>query len=126
MRKNALGRLQANAVARARGWAARWYRPRPIVPDDAFQDEDEPYPGHWRSFPEPWAGPVSAETLREALTTLPDTWREVLLRHDGPLGESDDADVDRGLTGTQERDILAQARAALRAAIEAAQDRAAP
>jgi RNA polymerase sigma-70 factor (ECF subfamily) len=126
MRKNGLARLEANAVARARGWAARWYRPHPVVPEDAFQDETEPYPGHWRAFPEAWAGPVSAETVREALAALPDTWREVLLRHDGATGESAEAvAAESGLTATQERDILAQARAALRDALDAA-DRAAP
>jgi RNA polymerase sigma-70 factor (ECF subfamily) len=124
VRKNGLGRLEANAVARgARAWAARWFRPRPVVPDPAFQDESEPYPGHWRSFPQPWADTVTADQLCDALETLPATWREVLLRHDGPAEGPSPAAVPADLSPTQERDILSQARAALRDALDAAQNR---
>jgi RNA polymerase sigma-70 factor, ECF subfamily len=129
MRKNALARLEANTVARGvRARAGRWFRRRPVVPDSAFQDPSEPYPGHWREFPREWGGPVTSDQLREALATLPDTWRVVLLRHDGASGgtahNADDA-AESGLTPAQERDILTTARAALRDALDAVQRRAA-
>ena len=60
MRKNGLGRLEANAVARGiRAWVGRWYRPRPVVATTAFQDGTEPYPGHWLEFPKEWSRPVT-------------------------------------------------------------------
>lgn len=130
MRKNGLARLQANTVVRgARAWAGRRFRSRPVVPDAAFQDQTEPYPGHWREFPREWAGDVSSDQLDEALRALPETWLAVLLRHDGgPSRESADEVVaaDVGLTVAQERHILTMARAALRDELDAAQRRAAP
>jgi RNA polymerase sigma-70 factor (ECF subfamily) len=128
MRKNGLARLEANTVAHGvRAWAGRWFRRRPVVPDSAFQDPSEPYPGHWREFPQEWPEPVTGDQLREALATLPHTWRVVLLRHDGPSGHTADDAVaaESGLSVAQERDILTAARAALRDALDAAQRRAA-
>jgi hypothetical protein len=129
MRKNWLARAEMNVVRRGTrsvfAAAGRWFRARPVVPDSAFQDEGEPYPGHWRHAPGPWprSGPDAVE-LHSALEELPATWRTVLLRHDGPTrasaGPAGPADVDAavagelGLTVDQERDILTQARAALR------------
>jgi hypothetical protein len=62
-----------------------------------------------------------------ALAELPDTWRAVLLGHDGAVRERagsppDDAAVAAGLglTVAQERDILTRARAALRDAVDRA------
>jgi hypothetical protein len=94
--------------------AGRWYRPRPVVPATAFQDESEPYPGHWREFPTPWARPVTSEELDQALRSLPTPWRDILLR---PEVRSAD------LHDTQHRDLLARARAALRDALDATQRR---
>jgi RNA polymerase sigma-70 factor (ECF subfamily) len=128
MRKNGLARLEANTIARGvRARAGRWFRRRPVVPDSAFQDPSEPYPGHWREFPQEWPEPVTGDQLREALATLPHTWRVVLLRHDGPSGHTADDAVaaESGLSVAQERDILTAARAALRDALDAAQRRAA-
>jgi RNA polymerase sigma-70 factor (ECF subfamily) len=128
MRKNGLAWLEANTVARGvRARAGRWFRRRPVVPDSAFQDPSDPYPGHWREFPQEWPGPVTSDQIREALATLPPTWRVVLLRHDGPSGDTADDAVaaESGLTVAQERDILTAARAALREALDAAQRRAA-
>jgi RNA polymerase sigma-70 factor, ECF subfamily len=124
MRRNALGRAVANTVGHAArrfgATGARWFRPRPLVPDAAFQDADEPYPGHWRRLPLPWPpGLGGRAAVQAALDALPATWREVLLRRD--VAGEDDRRVaaELGLTAEQERDVLARARAALRARLDA-------
>ena len=136
MRKNWLAGIEATAVARrartVSAVAGRWFRSRPVVSDAAFQSTAEPYPGHWREFPEPWPVTSRAE-LVGALAELPDTWRAVLLRHDGAVRERagsppDDAAVAArlGLTVAQERDILTRARAALRDAVDRAHESGRP
>jgi RNA polymerase sigma-70 factor (ECF subfamily) len=113
----------------AAAWAHR-FRAKPLVPDAAFQGTNEPYPGHWRRFPEPWAsapaGEPDARTTRRnaaveaAFAGLPGPWRQVVLAR--YLARSDDRQVaaDLGLTVKQVRDILARARAALRDEIDRA------
>jgi DNA-directed RNA polymerase specialized sigma24 family protein len=127
MKKNWLAVAQVNAVRNgARQVAAAWarrFRQRPLVPDEAFQDEEEPYPGHWRRFPDQWpaAGPAQRATAQAAVDELPDTWRRVLLDRD-VLGRSDAqiaAELD--LSVDQERDILTAARAAVCARLDAMQ-----
>jgi RNA polymerase sigma-70 factor (ECF subfamily) len=109
----------------AAAWARR-FRARPVIPDAAFQGATEPYPGHWRRFPEPWpaapAGRPGAEVrtpaqqaaLDSALARLPELWRRVVTERD--VARRDDQQVadDLDLTLDQERDILARARAAVR------------
>lgn len=109
----------------AAAWTRR-FRARPIIPDAAFQGATEPYPGHWRRFPEPWpaapAGRPGAEArtserqaaLDAALARLPELWRRVVTARD--VAHRDDQQVadDLDLTLDQERDILARARAAVR------------
>lgn len=117
-------------------WTHR-FRAQPVVPDAAFQGAAEPYPGHWRRFPEPWpAGPaarpgtaarpgdeartsealasVRQAALDAGLADLPELWRHVVIAHD--VAHRDDQQVadDLDLTLDQERDILARARAAVR------------
>jgi RNA polymerase sigma-70 factor (ECF subfamily) len=98
---------------------ARWFAPTPTVPESRFQDAGEPFPRHWRRFPEPWAAldpadPALRDTLAAALEELPATWREVILARDG-LGQ-DAADVSErlGLTSRQQRRILNRSRASVR------------
>lgn len=89
------------------------------MPGSRFQDEDEPFPGHWRSFPDRWptVDPVAPELqgrLAAAVEELPATWREVVVARD-VLGH-DEAEVGErlGLTPRQQRAILNLARARLR------------
>jgi RNA polymerase sigma-70 factor (ECF subfamily) len=120
MRKNWLARAEANAI-RNRPWA-RAFRRRPLVADTRFQDADEPYPGHWRDFPDPWpaADPEQRAAALAALDELPDTWRRVLRDRD-VFGRTDaQVAADHGLSAEQERDILTSARAAVRARLDAA------
>ena len=120
MRKNELGRIEASTVrrvaSRVGAVGACWFRPRPLVPDDAFQDASEPYPGHWRRFPEPWPPASGADpaAVAAALATLPGTWRGVLLRRDVVGLDDEQVAAELGLTVAQERDILTRARTALR------------
>jgi len=131
MRKNWLAGITAKAVVRGArtvtAIAGRWFRSRPVVPDAAFQSSTEPYPGHWREFPEPWPATSRAQ-VQAALAELPDTWRTVVLHHDSavrkrtgtPPDDDAAAGAGLGLTVAQERDILARARAALRDAVDRA------
>jgi DNA-directed RNA polymerase specialized sigma24 family protein len=100
----------------------RWCRempPTPAVDEARFQDESEPYPRHWREFPQTWppgtaTDPEAAEVLAAGLADLPPTWREVLteadVRHRNPRDVAADLGLDRG----QERAIRNRARAVLR------------
>jgi RNA polymerase sigma-70 factor (ECF subfamily) len=109
----------------AAAWGRR-FRAEPLVPDAAFQDASEPYPGHWRRFPEPWpATPVAGQgmavpppwqraALRAALAGLPGPWRRVLAARAAARGDDQKVAEDLGLTARQERDLLARARAAVR------------
>lgn len=127
MKKNWLATVEANAVrSGARRMAAAWarrFRQRPLVPDEQFQGADEPYPGHWRDFPEPWprSRPVTRAGVYDALDGLPELWRRVLVARD-VLGHGDaQIATDLDLTPDQERDILTSARAAVRARLDAIQ-----
>jgi RNA polymerase sigma-70 factor (ECF subfamily) len=116
--------------------AAAWMRcfcAEPLVPDTAFEGAAEPYPGHWRRFPERWpatlAGrpnakartPEQQAALEAALAGLPDRWRRVVLAHDAARRADQQVADDLDLTLGQERDILARARAELRKRLDQAQ-----
>jgi RNA polymerase sigma-70 factor (ECF subfamily) len=95
-----------------------------LVPESQFQDADEPYPGHWRHFPDRWppAGPGQRATALAALNELPDSWRAVLQGRD-VFGRSDSqVAADLGLSVEQERDILTAARAFVRARLDEARE----
>ncbi|HXT87720.1 MAG TPA: hypothetical protein VN714_00525 [Trebonia sp.] len=109
--------------------AAAWahgFRAEPLVPDAAFQGTNEPYPGHWRRFPEPWPSAPAGEPGADARTTqhhaaaeaalagLPALWRRVVLARDLARCADQQVAADLGLTVKQVRDILARARAAVR------------
>jgi RNA polymerase sigma-70 factor, ECF subfamily len=117
MKKNWLARAEANTIRNgmrrvAAAWA-RGFRQRPVAPDSAFQEADEPYPGHWRQFPDRWPPPSPEHRAAEqaALDELPDTWRHVLLSRD-VVGHTDaHVAAELGLSVEQVRDILTVARA---------------
>jgi RNA polymerase sigma-70 factor (ECF subfamily) len=101
-------------------WWSRWFPKTAVVDESEFQDQSEPYPGHWREFPQSW--PVHAEDISEAqarldaeLAELPETWREVVLDRDGRQRDPERVRADHDLTPEQERAILNRARAYLRA-----------
>ena len=122
--KGWLGRAVANTVlrggqgSRIARWS-RWFRRTGPVADGRFQGSTDPYPRHWRQFPQPWPtvstkDAAAREHLRQALSGLPPTWRAVVDRHD--IAGRSDTDVagELGITHEQERNILTRARAVLR------------
>lgn len=85
----------------------------------AFQDEDEPFPGHWREFPHLWPPGVADEpavvaSLRDAVGELPETWRDVVVDRDVRQKPPETVAARHGLTPEQERAIVNRARARLR------------
>jgi RNA polymerase sigma-70 factor (ECF subfamily) len=105
----------------AAAWRRRFHT-RPVVPEAAFQHEGEPFPGHWRRFPEPWPATPSAEGLTSdqraaldaALAGLPELWRRVLMARDVAGHHDQQVADDLDLTLEQERAVLARARAGVR------------
>jgi RNA polymerase sigma-70 factor (ECF subfamily) len=98
---------------------ARWLAPTPTVPESRFREAGEPFPRHWRRFPEPWAmldpaDPGVADTLAAAVEELPATWREVVIARDALGRDAVDVSERLGLTPRQQRAILNRARARLR------------
>jgi RNA polymerase sigma-70 factor, ECF subfamily len=100
-------------------WVARWRGPTPSVPESRFQHAGEPYPGHWRQFPEVW--PITdggdrrvVDEVVAGVAELPPTWRDVVVARDG--WGRDPAEVARELevSPREQRAILNRARASLR------------
>lgn len=99
-------------------WTARWFKRTPTVPESRFQDADEPYPGHWRRFPDQWrADPDDPELqamLAAAVDELPATWRDVVVARDVVGQDAAEVGERLDLTPRQQRAILHRARARLR------------
>jgi RNA polymerase sigma-70 factor, ECF subfamily len=104
-------------------WTARWFGRTPAVPESRFRDASEPFPGHWRRFPDPWptvdpADPGMQAALVAALGELPATWRQVVIARD-VLGRGAAEVSERlGLTPRQQWAILNRARAVLREGLD--------
>jgi RNA polymerase sigma-70 factor (ECF subfamily) len=137
--KGWLGRAIAGTVSRGddpENQFTRWSRPlAPTPPVDAqrFQAADEPFPGHWRADPAPWAagaalpsGPVVRAAIKEGLAALPPRWAEVVRRRDVAGASPVETAAAVGVTEQQQRDILNRARALLRERIARAVHRSAP
>jgi len=100
-------------------WTARWFARMPTVPGSRFQDAGEPFPRHWRRFPDVWptadpADPVVQDELTAAVEELPATWRAVVIARDGLGRDAVEVSERLGLTKRQQRAILNRARAILR------------
>jgi RNA polymerase sigma-70 factor, ECF subfamily len=121
-----LGRAAAAAALRAEEprnrfarWTARWFARTPTVAASRFQGDGEPFPRHWRRFPQPWppADPADTDmrdTLAAAIEELPATWREVIIARDALGRDAVDVSAQLGLSPRQQRTILNRARARLR------------
>ena len=93
--------------------------PTPAVDPDRFQDDTEPYPGHWRENPAPWpdvdpADPAVLAAVESGLAALPDTWARAVRGHDVEGRSEADVAAELDVTVAQLRDLLNRARAELR------------
>jgi RNA polymerase sigma-70 factor (ECF subfamily) len=93
--------------------------PTPTVDTDRFQDDTQPYPGHWRDNPAPWpsldpANPVNLTAVQAGLAVLPDTWARAVRGHDVEGRPEAEVAAELGVTPAQLRDLLNRARAELR------------
>ena len=93
--------------------------PTPAVRPDRFQDDTEPYPGHWRENPAPWpdldpADPVVLAAVESGLAALPDTWARAVRGHDVEGRSEADVAAELEVTAAQLRDLLNRGRAELR------------
>jgi RNA polymerase sigma-70 factor (ECF subfamily) len=98
----------------------------PTVDPSRFRGADEPYPGHWRTAPEPWPTPeanaLDAETRRQleaALDSLPIRQRAVITLRDVEGYEADEVCRILDITPGNQRLLLHRARSSVRAALAA-------
>jgi RNA polymerase sigma-70 factor (ECF subfamily) len=98
----------------------------PTVDPTRFRGPQDPYPGHWRTPPEPWLSPegsaVDAETrqhLEAALDRLPARQRSVITLRDVEGYGSDEVCHILDITPENQRVLLHRARASVRAALAA-------
>jgi RNA polymerase sigma-70 factor (ECF subfamily) len=109
------GEDRRNRVAR---WS-RWFPATPTVDGARFQGSSEPYPRHWREFPEPWPAREAVDStvraqLRDAMSELPRAWRTVVQQRDIQGRSPADVSTDLQIDATQQRQMLNRARAVLR------------
>ncbi len=97
----------------------------PTVDPARFRGADDPYPGHWRSFPPAWPSPeddaVAGETRRQlaaALAGLPDRQRVVVTLRDVSGHSSEEVCEMLSISAANQRVLLHRGRAALRATLE--------
>jgi RNA polymerase sigma-70 factor (ECF subfamily) len=109
------GEEPRNRIAR---WS-RWFPSTPAVDEARFQADGDPYPRHWREFPEPWpptdpTDPAVRQWLAEAMDELPDSWRDVVRQRDVQGRGAAEVAASLGVADDQEQAILNRARAFLR------------
>lgn len=107
--------MSVNPLARWR----RWFPKTPTVDPSQFQGAGEPFPRHWRRFPDPWPtldpdDPETRDALAAAIDDLPRPWREVLTARDALDRDPVEIEQQQGRTPAQQRAILNRARARLR------------
>ncbi len=98
----------------------------PAVPEDRFRGPDDQWPGHWASPPVPLdtipeqrlLAREARGRIAEALETLPDSQRVVVMLRDIAGWESEEVCEALGLTEGNQRVLLHRGRAKLRAAFE--------
>jgi RNA polymerase sigma-70 factor, ECF subfamily len=97
----------------------------PTVAPARFRGPDEPYPGHWREFPQPWPA-VDTEIERQevrsrieaAVGGLPDRQRIVITLRDIEGYSSAEVCTILEISAANQRVLLHRARAAVRGRLE--------
>ena len=110
---------------------AHWYPKMPAVDSRRFQGPGEPYPRHWRAFPQPWPlvtgdDPALQRVLAREVADLPRTWQAVVRERDGVGRPPGEVQARLGLSGTQQRAIRNRAWAVLRERLAARLGREGP
>ena len=98
----------------------------PAVEPERFRGPDDPFPGHWRSYPTDWRTLpeqrlLSAETLelvKSAIESLPEQQRLVITLRDVTGCDADEVCDALGISQANQRVLLHRARARVRAALE--------
>jgi RNA polymerase sigma-70 factor (ECF subfamily) len=93
--------------------------PTPAVDPERFQDDTEPFPGHWRENPAPWpdvdpADPVVLAAVESGLAAMSDTWARALRGRDIERRSEADVAAELEVTVAQLRQLVNRARAELR------------
>jgi RNA polymerase sigma-70 factor (ECF subfamily) len=105
-------------------WAPGEAEAGPTVDPSRFQGSTEPYPGHWRAFPQEWPEDeaLAGETLliiRAAMERLPVRQRIVMTLRDVEGCSSEEVCTILEISAANQRVLLHRARAAVRTALEA-------
>jgi RNA polymerase sigma-70 factor (ECF subfamily) len=98
----------------------------PSVEPERFRGPDDPFPGHWRSYPTDWRTLpeqrlMSEETLalvREAIDELPEAQRLVITLRDVTGCSAEEVCEALGVSDGNQRVLLHRARARVRAKLE--------
>ena len=98
----------------------------PAIEPERFRGPDDPFPGHWRSYPTDWRTIpeqqlLSAETVelvKRAIEELPETQRLVITLRDVTGCSADEVCETLGVSAANERVLLHRARARVRARLE--------
>ena len=98
----------------------------PAFAADQFRPGDDPqWPGHWVDPPGPWEqlrGPIDTEAavdeVRESITALPSPQHDVIVARDVQGRTPADVRDELDLNPSEERDLLNQARGAVRAELD--------
>lgn len=98
----------------------------PAVEPERFRGADDPFPGHWRSYPTDWRTIpeqklLSGETLdlvKQAIESLPETQKLVITLRDVTGCTADEVCETLGLSPENQRVLLHRARARVRARLE--------
>ena len=98
----------------------------PAVEPERFRGPDDPFPGHWRSYPTDWrtlpeGRLLSAETLdlvRRAIEELPEAQRTVITLRDVTGCSAEEVCETLGISEGNQRVLLHRGRARVRARLE--------
>ena len=93
--------------------------PTPAVDPERFQDDTEPFPGHWRENPARWphvdpTDPVVLAAVEAGLEELPDAWALAVRGRDIERRPEAEVAAELDVTVAQLRHLVNRARAELR------------
>jgi RNA polymerase sigma-70 factor, ECF subfamily len=98
----------------------------PIVEPERFRRPDDPYPGHWKSYPTDWEtlpeqqllARETLELVQRAIEELPDTQRTVITLRDMTGCSSEEVCEILDISKGNQRVLLHRARARVRGQLE--------